>query len=49
MKLLEDVEMKSRIDLYYKQGLGLHFVVLKGALNYIKLGDKVFFEYVIND
>ncbi len=41
--------LKSRIDLYYLHGLGLHFVVEKGALKMIERGDKSFFQFILNN
>lgn len=40
--------LKSRIDLYYLHGLGLNFVVEKGALKMIERGDKSFFQLILN-
>jgi hypothetical protein len=31
-RLQKDVELKSKIDLYYRKDLGLHYIVTKGAL-----------------
>lgn len=45
--LQKQIYQKNRIDLYYKEGLGLNFAIQKGSIQLMNRSDYKFYKHLI--